>query len=565
MGPVIAFTTDEDHVTILDFIRMTRANWKLLILAVAVGLAVMALYTRTQPRIFASDASAYVSAGNSSTVGDSFTGLTLAGKKAPIYATFLGNRATQARVVKELGLAPGSGLPGSVSAFGSEGGVLVQVTARAASPEAARDLADAGVRALISEVKTVGSGGPLGGDPVPGVEPTVRLVQVETAYLPGAPFTPNLRMNLLMGLAGGLGLGYLLSLVKRQIDRRVRHVEDVETLLQASVLGVIPRTDELAKTLAPGPHGLGNAAEAIRQLRTNLRFVHVDNPPRAIVMTSATPGEGKSTLALSLAQVLAAAGQDTVLIDADLRRPRVAERMDLDGTIGLTQVLAGDVSIHDALQSTSEPRLTILPAGRIPPNPSELLGSRRMRALIDDLSRDHVVILDAPPLLPVTDAGLLAAMCDGAILVLATARTRKEELEMCGKILGQVGGRLLGVVMNLAPKRGVSNVYYGYGYGYGTGYATYEKAYQAYSSGNRRRTKRRWWEPKGKKSSKGQSSGRRGSARSSGSSGSSGGSGRRSRSGSGGDIRSADSPRSADPTMSLPQVGAQSTHPTDGS
>ena len=103
-----------------------------------------------------------------------------------------------------------------------------------------------------------------------------------------------------------------------------------------------------------------------------------------------------------------------------------------------------------------------------------------MRALIDDLSRDHVVILDAPPLLPVTDAGLLAAMCDGAILVLATARTRKEELEMCGKILGQVGGRLLGVVMNLAPKRGVSNVYYGYGYGYGTGYATYEKAYQAY-------------------------------------------------------------------------------------
>ena len=96
-------------MTILDFIRMTRANWKLLILAVAVGLAVMALYTRTQPRIFASDASAYVSAGNSSTVGDSFTGLTLAGKKAPIYATFLGNRATQARVVKELGLAPGSG------------------------------------------------------------------------------------------------------------------------------------------------------------------------------------------------------------------------------------------------------------------------------------------------------------------------------------------------------------------------------------------------------------------------------------------------------------------------
>lgn len=562
-------------MTILDFIRMTRANWKLLILAVAIGLAVMALYTRTQPRIFASDASAYVSAGNSSTVGDSFTGLTLAGKKAPIYATFLGNRATQARVVKELNLPPGSGLPGSVSAFGSEGGVLVQVTARASTPEAARDLADAGVRALITEVKTVESGGPLGGDPVPGVEPTVRLVQVETAYLPGAPFTPNLRMNLLMGLVGGLGLGYLLALVKRQIDRRIRHVEDVETLLGASVLGVIPRTDELSKSVAPGPHGLGNAAEAIRQLRTNLRFVHVDNPPRAIVMTSATPGEGKSTLALSLAQVLAAAGQDTILIDADLRRPRVAERLELDGTIGLTQVLAGDVSIHDALQGTAEPRLSILPAGRVPPNPSELLGSRRMRALIDDLSRDHVVILDAPPLLPVTDAGLLAAMCDGAILVLATARTRKEELEMCGKILSQVGGRLLGVVMNLAPKRGVSNVYYGYGYGYGTGYANYERAYRAYSSGNRRNSRRRWWEPKGKKSS-GRSSGRSGSSGSSGSGGRrsrSGGSGRSGSSGSSGAggsgadgrILSADSPRTAPETVSMPQLGARSTRPSDGS
>ena len=123
------------------------------------------------------------------------------------------------------------------------------------------------------------------------------------------------------------------------------------------------------------------AREAIRKLRTNLRYVDVDEPPRSIVVTSSAPGEGKSVVAANLARVMARAGQPTLLIDADLRRPMVADQFGVDGAIGLSQLLAASVSLEDAAQPSSVQNLTLLPAGQVPPNPSELLGSKRMKEL----------------------------------------------------------------------------------------------------------------------------------------------------------------------------------------
>ncbi len=137
-------------------------------------------------------------------------------------------------------------------------------------------------------------------------------------------------------------------------------------------------------------------------------------------------------------------------------------------------MLAGDLQVSEAMVDSGIQNLTLLPAGRIPPNPSELLGSLKMSQLIDELSKTHLVLLDAPPLLPVTDAGLLSAFCDGALLVQATGKTHIEQSEHCRRILDQVGSRMLGVVLNKAPLRGVNAIAYGDGYGYG-GYAA-EKA-----------------------------------------------------------------------------------------
>ena len=287
----------------------------------------------------------------------------------------------------------------------------------------------------------------------------------EEALLPGAPSSPDYQRNLLLGAVAGLVLGYALALLRRSVDRKVRNVGHVEEAGVGSVVGIVPVADPLSKANRGVGEDLGVTAEAFRQLRTNLRFVDVDNPPRSIVVTSANAGEGKSTVSANLARMMAAAGQPTLLIDADLRRPSLATTFDLDPAVGLTQVLVGDLAIEDVLQETRTPNLQVITAGRIPPNPSELLGSQRMHALVEELTKEFMVILDAPPLLPVTDAGLLTVTCDGALLVVAVGKTYVEQVELCGKVLGRVGGRLLGCVLNLAPSRGLGAVVYGYGGG----------------------------------------------------------------------------------------------------
>ena len=287
----------------------------------------------------------------------------------------------------------------------------------------------------------------------------------------------------------GLLVGYGLALMRRTVDRKVRTVANVEEAGVGAVIGIIPAAGVLSKSSRGVSEDLGVAAEAFRHLRTNLRFVDVDKPPRSIVVTSANPNEGKSTVSANLARMTAAAGQPTVLIDADLRKPSIASTFDLDPTVGLTQVLAGDVSLGDVLQDTRTPNLQVITAGRIPPNPSELLGSQRMHSLIEQLTQEFLVIVDAPPLLPVTDAGLLAATSDGALLVVAVGRTRVEQVELSTKIFKQVGGRLYGAVLNMAPSRGLGAVVYGYGNAsFETGYG--EVLPETEDTGERRHSRR---------------------------------------------------------------------------
>lgn len=190
----------------------------------------------------------------------------------------------------------------------------------------------------------------------------------------------------------------------------------------------------------------------------------VDDPVKSIVVTSSLPGEGKSTVTAHLASMLADSGETTVLIDADLRRPTQATRFGVEQQVGLTQLLAGSVKINDALVKTGQPKLFLLPAGRIPPNPSELVGSRRMQQLISTLSQTMKVVIDAPPLLPVSDAGLLTTAADGALVVVQAGKTRTEQLGHAAKKLEQVNGKLLGVVLNMVKRKDLGSTIYGYGY-----------------------------------------------------------------------------------------------------
>ncbi len=472
-------------MTILDFVRMTRHNLWRIIACVILGVIAMALYSYTRPVLYAATSTGYVVVGNADNVGELYNGTVLAQGKAQSYVPIVTSTPVGQRIIDDLGLkgaSPG-GIAGSLSASVVPGTVMFKVSAVSGSPEMAKKLADAAIKATSEEanrLETLRMNGQSSGTSV------VRIVPIDQAVVPGAPFTPNWERNMLVGAAGGLLAGYAVAFFTLSVDRKIRNQADVETLTNSGVLAIIPKVARLGATRDVGAHDT-LAGESIRQLRTNLRFVNVDNPPRAIVVTSPNPSEGKSTVSANLARLLAEAGNLTILIDADLRRPTQARRARKDNSVGLTQLLAGDITLEEAMVPSETEGLTLIPSGRIPPNPSELVGSKRMHALIDNLKADYTVIIDAPPLLPVTDAGLLTAAADGCILVVHVGKTYKEQIALCTKILERVKGQLLGSVLNMAPRRGIGAVVYGYGYGY----TTYDQKYYYSEDGRKKRIKQR--------------------------------------------------------------------------
>jgi succinoglycan biosynthesis transport protein ExoP len=475
-------------MTFAEFVRLSRAYKWVLVGSAIVGVLVMVAFTTRQPVLYAASSTGIVKVGTSGSVGEEMSNLQLADEKIKLYTTLISTTPVAERVIDELGLnaSPGDVAGRLSAAVGTANTIRVQ--AIAPTPAEARDLAASAIDAVAEEVDAIEADGRRGGNQTQ----LVRILPLEEATLPGAPFTPNYKMAAAQGAAGGLIVAYVFIIARRLIDRRVRSVKDVEEATGSSVIGIIPKVDNLARANRGVQGDMGQAAEAFRQLRTNLRFVDVDHEARKIVITSALAGEGKSTVSANLARLVASAGQPVLLVDADLRRPTVATTFDLDPEIGLTQAIAGDINVRDAIVDSGMANLSLLPAGRIPPNPSELLGSQRMHDIVNDLSADYFVLLDAPPLLPVTDAGLLSAFTDGVLLVQATGRAAIEQSQHCRRILDHIGTRMLGVVLNKAPLKGIGAVAYGDGYGgYGAyGYRQEYKSQQAYSTAGKGRRRK---------------------------------------------------------------------------
>jgi capsular exopolysaccharide synthesis family protein len=199
-------------------------------------------------------------------------------------------------------------------------------------------------------------------------------------------------------------------------------------------------------------------AEALRMLRTRLRYTDSEHPPKTLVVTSASPGEGKTLTAIHLAFTFAETGRRVLLMEADLRWPRVAAQLDIDANVGLTNVLAGHVSVWDAIvpHKVDDHRLDVLPCGPLPTNPSELLQSALMVDVLASLEAAYdVVVIDTPAVLRVTDATLVAAEADGVFLLVQLGKARREQLEEAARRIRAVGAPLLGTVLH-TPRRGDS-------------------------------------------------------------------------------------------------------------
>jgi capsular exopolysaccharide synthesis family protein len=206
-------------------------------------------------------------------------------------------------------------------------------------------------------------------------------------------------------------------------------------------------------------------AESYRQIRTNLQFMDLENPVQVLVVASSLAGEGKSTTATNLAMITAETGRRVLLIEADMRRPRVSDYLGLERAIGLSNVLVGQVAVTDVMQPWGTDGLMVLPCGSIPPNPSELLGSHQMVDLIDELrGMFDLIVIDTPPLLPVTDAAVASTRADGVIVVVRYGKTSRNHLNTTLQSLDAVDARILGCVLSMVPRKGSDSGYEGYAY-----------------------------------------------------------------------------------------------------
>ena len=441
-------------MTVLDFLRLTGRNWRSLAIGVFLGLLGAFGYTQIQPHVFEASSSGFVVAGSSVDAGFPLQGSEASIAKANSYLPLINSGPVRDKIAAnpELGLAEGETLQGRLTATVAPNSELIQVTASAPTPDEAVALANGALQAMadvITDFETQIGGG----------VSNVKVIPLEDAVPPSSPLTPNLRNNLLIGAGIGIVLAYVFVFLRKALDVKVRTSKDLAAATRAGALGRIPKSPQLMGKNRGTNDADAIAAESFRRLRTNLRFASVDEEIRSMVITSSNAGEGKSTIATSLAQVLAQSNTPTILIDADLRRPTVATVLGIDGKVGLSEVLSGQVSLEDALVASKIPGLYVLPSGRIPPNPSEMLGSEAMKSIISLLSTDYIVVIDAPPLLPVTDAAVLSTRVDGVVLVATAGRTRREDVSAARDMIDQVNGRLLGTVLNMVPPRDTANGY----------------------------------------------------------------------------------------------------------
>jgi capsular exopolysaccharide synthesis family protein len=289
----------------------------------------------------------------------------------------------------------------------------------------------------------------------------VRITVTAPPELPSTPSFPDIPANTVLGAILGLLLFGVIAVVRDRLDTTVKTEEIATALTGAPVIGHVPVSAELSSGRPAPPTSTSPAAEAVRVVRTNLAFLDVDRPPRTILVTSSVAGEGKTTLSVNLAVALAHAGNRVTLVEADLRRPRVVRSLDLVDGIGLTHVLTGTASVDDVVQPV-DGGLRVLGAGPLPPNPSELLASEAMSALVAELAAtSDVVVIDAPPLLPVADAVALAGSVDGVLLCARWGSVDADELQRSAELVRRIGARLLGLVMTQVPAK-MAVAAYGY-------------------------------------------------------------------------------------------------------
>jgi capsular exopolysaccharide synthesis family protein len=425
------------------YLAAIRKGWLLILVLTILGAGIGAAAFYRTPATYASTVDFYVSTpptqGASAQSGGQF-----AEGRVNSYILLLSSEQLAQRVVDSTGveLSPRA-LASRVTATAELNTVVVTATVLDGSPQRSLQIAQ-GVAdnfpKLVDELDNQGRANAI-----------VVINVVSGPTLQTGPVSPDWKRYIGVGLLAGLLIGLLIAILREVLDTSVRSNDVAERLVKAPVLGTIGYDADAKKApLIVGAESKSVRAESYRQLRTNLQFISATRSADVILVTSSVPVEGKSITAVNLALAFAEFGERVLLIEADLRRPKVADYLELQREVGLSNVLAGQARLEDVIQPFGSTGLSFVGSGPTPPNPSELLGSAQMATVIESLkARYDKVVIDTPPVLPVTDAVVASVFADAVILVIRHAKSNRAQVGAAGRALVGVNAPLVGTVMNM--------------------------------------------------------------------------------------------------------------------
>ncbi|MGG7507703.1 polysaccharide biosynthesis tyrosine autokinase [Plantibacter sp. YIM 135249] len=427
-----------------DYLQLVKRGWYLLVAATLLGAGVAGGLSLLATPVFSSTASLYFSLSQGNSASDLNQGSTYTQNQMLSFAQLATSAMVLDPVIDDLGLDKNATQLGRrVTVTTPQNTVILNVVVTDRSGQVAADIANGVADQLVKSVEAIAPRDAQG-------KTTVSATTIDAAVVPQYQSSPDKPKNVVLGALIGFVAGLLIILLRELIDNRVRTPESLAAISSAPLLG---RLDRLSKRERDGLAMLddprGPTAEAFRQLRSSLQFVAMSKKRLSVVVTSSIAGEGKSTVAINLALTLAETYPKVIVVDADLRRPMIAEYTQLEGAGGLTTVLVEDADLDAVIQQWAVPGLHVLPAGTIPPNPSELLSSTAMARLVERLvERYDVVIIDSAPVLSVADASILSQLVDGTVIVADTTQVRRAQLSETLDSLAKSGAKVLGVVLN---------------------------------------------------------------------------------------------------------------------
>ena len=432
-----------------EVLRSLRSDRWTILAGMLVGLVLAAGLSATTVQSYASSTVLFASVTRTPDAPSAYQGSLFTQERMDSYARLLTTAELAQQVVDDLGVPlTANQVVSTVSVVPLAKTDMLEVTVTDTSPERAQAIAESLGRQFALKVAALETT-----DTAQG--PLVEIRTVEPATFEPAPVGPGLSRYLALGAVLGLLGGLAFALARRRLDNTVRTLGDAQAAADTTLVTRLFEQKDLSKPPLVGRlAGLSSATKAFRAVRLTVENASGPNRPRVVVVTSAAPGEGKSTVAVGLAVSLARSGSRVLLVDANLWRPRLTEYLGLAASAsGLTDVLAGGAEVNDVTLSTDDSRLRVLPAGPLPEDPGELLGSPVMRALLDGLREAYdVVVVDTPPLLPLVDGAAVSALVDGVLLVTRHGKTSRDELAEAATALSAVEARILAVVINRVPR-----------------------------------------------------------------------------------------------------------------